>query len=145
MLRLAAPLGLALCALVLPACQQRSLTITSEPEGARVWLNDVDVGRTPVEVDFKWYGIYDVRISKEGYEPLITAREASAPVWEYPVVDLVTAPFPLHDRQTWHFDLVRTPESLNRAAAEQDLVQRAKEMREQTAADAPAPPAAAPQ
>lgn len=134
--------ALLLSTLPLSACQQRSITITSEPEGARVWLNDVDVGRTPVEVDFKWYGIYDVRVSKEGYEPLITAREAKAPVWEYPVVDLVTAPFPLRDRQTWHFDLVRTAESLNKAAAETDLIQRAKEMREQTAADAPAPAAA---
>ncbi len=39
---------------------------------------------TPLEVDFTWFGVYDVRVTKSGYEPLITSREAKAPLHETP-------------------------------------------------------------
>ncbi|MFB3120043.1 MAG: PEGA domain-containing protein [Stenotrophomonas maltophilia] len=40
--------------------------ITSEPPGALVWLNDREIGRTPVDVDFEFYGRYDVRLHLPG-------------------------------------------------------------------------------
>lgn len=128
-LRLCATLTLAGAPLLLPACSQRTLSITSQPEGAMVWLNDVEVGRTPVDVDFKWFGTYDVRVVKEGYEPLLTSREAVAPPHEYPVLDLITAPLPLHTRLAWHFDLTPTAESIDKLAAERELLDRAAAMR----------------
>ena len=74
-------------ALVLGACArvERRITITSEPSGAIVSLNDTEVGRTPVEVDFTYFGVYDVRLRKEGYEPIVTTAEAKAPLHEQPV------------------------------------------------------------
>jgi hypothetical protein len=128
MLRSAAVLVALSSALLLGGCQQRSITITSQPEGALVWLNDVEVGRTPVEVDFKWYGVYDVRLAKEGYEPVLTSREAVAPVHEWPGLDLITAPLPLKDRIAWHFDLSPTAESIDKASAERELIERARAM-----------------
>ncbi len=138
--RVSAAFALAGAPFLLPGCTQRTLSITSQPEGAMVWLNDVEVGRTPVDVDFKWFGTYDVRVVKEGYEPLLTSREAVAPVYEYPVIDLITAPLPLHTRLAWHFDLTPTPESIDKLAAERELLDRAAAMR-QTAGAPTAPPA----
>ena len=52
----------------LPAgCVRRTLMVRTEPEGARVFLNDYEVGTSPVSVDFTWYGDYDVIVRKDGY------------------------------------------------------------------------------
>ena len=69
-------------------CVERRLMISSEPSGALVYLNDQEVGRTPLEVPFTWYGTYDVRLEHEGYETLFTQQEAEQPWWEQPGPDL---------------------------------------------------------
>ncbi len=99
--------------------------ITSEPSGALVSLNDVEVGSTPCEVDFTYFGVYDVRLKKEGFEPLATKAEAKAPFHEWPVVDLVAMAMPVKKRTRieWHFVLEPTVE--DRAA----LLERAGELR----------------
>lgn len=91
----------------LVGCVKRTISISSTPSGALVWVNDREVGRTPVEVEFLYYGEYDLRLEREGYEPIMTTRWAKTPVWELPVVDLfaeVVAP----DRESnvyWEFEL----------------------------------------
>ena len=60
--------------LLCTGCVRRTISIVSNPPGALVWLNDREVGRTPIEVEFLYYGTYDVRIVKDGYEPLITTQ-----------------------------------------------------------------------
>ena len=61
----------------------------------------------PLEIEFLYYGEYDLRLEKEGYEPIMTTRWAKTPVLELPVVDLfaeVVAP----DRESnvyWEFEL----------------------------------------
>ena len=57
--------------------QERVIEITSEPAGAVVWLNDRELGRTPVQTEFLFFGVYDVRLALEGYEPVVTSREAA--------------------------------------------------------------------
>ena len=60
-----------------------------------------------MEFEFLYYGEYDLRLEKEGHEPIMTTRWAKTPVWELPVVDLfaeVVAP----DRESnvcWEFKL----------------------------------------
>ena len=61
-------------------CVERRLTIVTEPEEAVVWLNDEEVGTTPVTVSFNWYGDYNVRIEKSGYEILNTHRAMERPL-----------------------------------------------------------------
>lgn len=94
-------------------CIRRSLSITSTPPGALVWVNHREVGRTPVSVDFTHYGTYDVRIERDGMEPLMTSRKASAPAWDLPGPDLVVEvlPFQANSRVHWHFDLEPRDES----------------------------------
>lgn len=117
-------------ALLLGGCTQRTIEVTSEPSGAMVWLNDMQIGRTPCETAFKFYGVYDVRVVLEGYEPLVTSREAVTPVNEWPGVDLVTAPLPIHNRVKWHFALAPAAETVDKPKAEADLVARARALRE---------------
>jgi len=112
---------------------QRRISITSDPPGARVWLNDVEIGRTPAAASFKFYGAYDVRLELDGFEPLHEVRRAEAPVWEYPGLDLVAMAVPGRKRVEvdWHFTLSPTLEaSQSRATVEGDLLSRARSMRE---------------
>lgn len=62
-MRYATPLIAALIALGTLGCVQRTITITSNPTGALVHLNDEEVGRTPLTVPFTFYGTYDVRVA----------------------------------------------------------------------------------
>jgi hypothetical protein len=92
-------------------CVQRTITVTSQPTGALVYLNDEEVGRTPVSVPFTHYGTYDVRLEADGYEPLWTEAQAKAPWWEYPGPDLVAEAVPGGESEiAWHFQMQpRTP------------------------------------
>ncbi len=111
--------------------QERVISITSEPPGAVVWLNDYEIGRTPVETEFAFFGVYDIRLHKEGYEPLITSREAEAPYYEYPGVDLIATALPgtRATRIEWSFVLAPLAERGDQAAAERDVLERARTYR----------------
>lgn len=124
------PLGLAL--VLLPGCLKRTISITTEPEGALVTLNDVEVGRTPLETDFTFYGTYDVRIRREGYEPIVTKAKASVPVQELPGIDLAAEALPvrMHNVVRWHWDLTpRVENAMPKAEAEAAVLDRARELR----------------
>ncbi|MFI4871107.1 MAG: PEGA domain-containing protein [Phycisphaerales bacterium JB058] len=127
--------GLVLIAItpVLGGCLERTVTITSEPPGAIVVLNDEEIGRTPVETGFRYFGVYDVRLQREGYEPIVTEKEAVAPIWEYPGLDLlaIAAPWRVKTHLEWHFDLEPVPEAGTEEAqrAEQELFDRARSLR----------------
>lgn len=94
------------CASML-GCVKRTISITSDPGGALVWVNDREVGRTPLEIEFLYYGEYDVRVERDGQEPIMTTRWASAPSWDVPVVDLAVESFSKNKKTVvlWHFDM----------------------------------------
>ncbi len=121
--------------LFLPACAsvERRITITSEPTGAHVILNDTDVGYTPLEVDFTWFGAYEVRASMPGYALIHETRTISAPLHEQPGIDILAAALPgkRSTRVEWH--LVLTPETIT----DEDLILRAREL--QLSLDEPPP------
>lgn len=66
----------------------RTLTVTSDPPGAIVYLNDNEVGRTPVTTNFTWYGTYRVRLEKEGYTTLTLLEPIRAPWFQWVPIDL---------------------------------------------------------
>ncbi|MFG0330594.1 MAG: PEGA domain-containing protein [Phycisphaerales bacterium] len=109
----------------LTGCVERTISITSEPEGALVYLNDREIGRTPVEVEFLYYGTYDIRLVKDGYEPFVGAAKAEIPLYDQPGIDLVAEALPINfeKRVEWHFEL-------EPAAAEIDpMIDRARDLR----------------
>jgi hypothetical protein len=118
-------------AVCLTGCVERTISISSEPSGALVYLNDREVGRTPLKVEFLYYGTYDVRLVKDGYEPLLTKGDANAPWWDVPGVDLAAelVPARLQSEIEWHFDLTPADDDPSR------LIERAREMQAATAAE----------
>ncbi len=107
-------------------CIRRTLTITTEPSGALLWLNDREIGRTPVEVDFDYYGTYDVRLERDGYEPMMTSGKADAPWWDTVVLDLFAEAVPgtLMSHVRWHYVMQPVDEDRER------LIDRARRLRE---------------
>ncbi len=128
--------GLILAALLCTGCVRRTLTITSEPPGALCWLNGREVGRTPVTVDFLHYGEYDVQLTKDGYEPLLTSGKANSPWWDTIPLDIAAEAVPgePHADIRWHYAL--EPRLTDRAA----LIDRAEALREKLLTEAPIPP-----
>lgn len=125
-----APILLAL--LILPACVDRRISVASDPPGARVWINDTEVGRTPVQTAFKFYGVYDVRLELDGYEPIHESRKASAPLFEYPGLDLVTGVVPIdwESRTEWAFTMTpRLEDTQSPEELERGLLERARQTR----------------
>ncbi len=100
-------LSVALVSCCTSACVQRRLTVTSDPPGALVYLNNQEFGRTPVTRDFTWYGNYDVQLRKEGYETLKTSAQVTAPWWQWPPIDLFAEfmPFQPTDVRSLHFTM----------------------------------------
>jgi hypothetical protein len=121
--------GLA-AALLLPGCVRRTIRITSDPSGALVWVNSREVGRTPVDFDFVHYGTYDVRLVRDGHEPLLTYGEAKPPLWDQVGLDFFAelAPMDLESTIEWHFTM--TPRPGNPETERAELLDRARELRE---------------
>ena len=95
-------------AAILSGCVERKLTIVTEPSEAVVWLNDEEIGTTPVTVNFNWYGDYRVQITKPGYETLNTHQLLKRPLHDRPPFDFfaeVLWPGRIVDKYEWKFDL----------------------------------------
>jgi len=111
-------------------CVRRTMTITTAPEGARVILNDEEIGTSPISKDFTWFGDYDVVIKQEGYKTLNTHHRIDAPWYQIPPIDFIAevlVPFPIHYKHEVHFDL-EPVEPIDR----DQLIENAREFRERT-------------
>jgi hypothetical protein len=109
-------------------CVRRTLTITTEPPQALVFLNDQEIGRTPISTDFIWYGDYDIIIRKEGFETLKTNWQIDPPWYQIMPIDFIAEvlwPAHLHDTHERHFAL-----SQAEPPATEELIGRAIETRE---------------
>ena len=115
-----------LACLFITGCVRRTITVTSDPSGALVWLNGREVGRTPVTVDFLYYGTYDVQLVADDCEPLLTKGQANAPWWDHVPLDFAAevTPGEKHSRIAWHYQL--TP----RQDDPQALLERARQLRD---------------
>jgi len=51
--------------LLCSGCVERALVIRSEPAGARVFIDGIDSGTTPIRVPFDFYGTRDVLVRME--------------------------------------------------------------------------------
>jgi len=114
--------------LIATGCVERQLTINTEPQGALVFLNDEEIGESPVMVSFEWYGDYNVRISKEGYETLNTHRKLKAPLHDKFPFDFfaMLSPKRTVDSYEWTFEL--TP---RKEISREQLLQNAEELKKQ--------------
>ena len=121
---------------VMGGCVERTIQIDSQPQGALVILNDKEVGRTPCEVDFTWYGSYEVILRREAepledgsfvyYKALQDTRRVNPPWYQMLGIDFFAealTPWTYHDRHHWEFKLVED-EPFDREA----LIERAQQL-----------------
>ena len=118
--------AIAACSVALGGCVERRLFIDTDPPGALVWLNDAQLGRTPVDVRIVHDGTYDLRIEKEGFEPVVTGAKVQGPLLDVVPLYLVVEVLPTDVRYETRFKLSLRPRDDSEAA----LLERAEGMRE---------------
>ena len=111
------------CVLAVGGCVERELKITSEPEGALVFISDLEVGRTPLTRPFAWYGDYDIILRLDGHKTLKTHAEINPPWYEIPPLDLLSqvAPWTYYDRRFLHYKLEKLV-----LPSDEEVIKRAK-------------------
>ena len=112
--------------ILLTGCIERRVWIETDPPGALVWLNDTQVGRSPVDVSITHHGIYDVRIEKEGYEPLVTSADTDGPMWDTVPLDFFVEILPIDAKCDARWKFLLSP----RDDSESALVSRAADLRD---------------
>ena len=106
---------------------RRRLTITSEPPGAVVYLNNKEIGKTPISQNFVHSGVYNIKCFKEGYEMSETYYKAGCPWYLYPGVDFFSenfVPGEIRDEQHCHVTLAQ-----KREIPDSELYERASALR----------------
>ena len=98
-------IGLLLAAGLLSGCVERRFVITSNPPGATVYREGMQLGVTPVDDPFVYYGIREYKLVLDGFEPLTVRQPAPPPWYQIPPLDFFTENF-------WPFKIrdVRRPE-----------------------------------
>ena len=76
--------------LVSIGCVQRRMTVRSNPPGALVYVDDYQIGTTPVSTDFVYYGTRKIRLIKDGYDTLTVQQPFPVPWYEIFPLDFVT-------------------------------------------------------
>jgi hypothetical protein len=154
---------LALALLPLPGCVEHRFLIRTEPDGARVSVNGVPAGVTPVEIPFDHYG--KVRLEVEPFDEdgngfadwrrMVAAEDLGAPWYQWFPLDFFSDnlwPWTVEDRHEVTLRLVRAvdPDRLTdeqRLALEEEakgLRERAGKARSEAESEAPPLPAPPP-
>lgn len=124
--RLAAAVALLLW---LNGCVERVMKISTDPQGARVFVNDQEIGVSPVKFSFLWYGDYDLIFRKEGYETLMTHYRVPPPWWQIPPFDLISETLiPTTIRDEHELPVYKLVQS--QTPPNEDVVNRAVELRD---------------
>jgi len=102
-------LALTLVSLWLTGCVSRRMTIRTNPPGALVYVDDYEVGVTPVSTDFVYYGTRKIRLVKDGYETMTIYQRVPPPWYQYIGIDFVTEnlyPAEIRDERSFDYQLV---------------------------------------
>jgi hypothetical protein len=116
--------------LLLAGCVEQTMTITTDPPGGLVTLNGQELGRTPLQQDFIWYGDYEVVVRKDGYQTLKTHKWVKAPWWNWTPFDLISDVLPWQIRDHQHLQFTLAPMA-SAATQPSVLMERAMEMQGQ--------------
>jgi len=144
--------GAAVLLAVASGCVQRTMTIKSDPPGAKVIVNNREIGAAPVDMPtaaFEYYGYYDIVLIKDGYEPLRVRQHVPAPWYGYPVLDFFAEnviPWNIKDHRSFEYGLqpilnVPSQDLMMRAQAQRERAMQIGPVAEQRM---PSPPAVSP-
>lgn len=127
--------------LSLGGCVQRRMTIRSSPPGALVYVDDYQLGTTPVSHDFVYYGTRKIRLIKDGYETLTVRQPFPLPWYQIFPLDFVTEnllPWEIRDERV--VDLAMVPAA---STPPESVVARAEQARRGAGSLPPPQPASA--
>ena len=108
-------------------CVRRRMTVRTNPPGALVYVDDYEIGTTPVSHDFTYYGTRKVRLVKDGYETLTVMQSIPFPWYQIPPLDFITdnfIPGEIRDQRTLQYQL--TPQMI---VPTEQLLRRAEDLR----------------
>ncbi|MGQ9606828.1 MAG: PEGA domain-containing protein [Thermogutta sp.] len=130
----------ALALLFAPGCVQRRLMIRSDPPGAMVYVDDYQIGATPIATNFTYYGTRKIRLVKDGYQTLTVYERIDPPWYQVPPFDFFSenvAAGEIRDMRVLDYRLV--PQVVS---PPQNLLDRAEELRARS--ETPLPPSVLP-
>lgn len=111
-------------------CMQRRMTIRSNPLGALVYVDDVEVGYSPVSIPFTYYGTRTIRLEKDRFQTVEVQQNFQAPWYQIPPFDFVAdilVPYEIRDEREVRVDLQPL-----QPTNETEVVNRANQIRQQT-------------
>ena len=124
------------------AAVRRRITIKTTPPGALVYIDDQEIGVTPVSTSFTYYGTRKIQIVKDGYETVTVLREIKAPWYQIPGIDFVTENLmrrEFRDERLLQFKLVPL-----RIRTTEELIRRGQELKQRASQGVVAPPGTQP-
>jgi len=104
------------------------MMIRSNPPGALVYVDDYEIGVTPVAHNFLYYGDRKIRLVKDGYQTLTVIQSIPAPWYQIPPLDFFSenlAPTEIRDKRTFTYQL--TPQMV---VPTEQLLGRAEQLRQ---------------
>jgi hypothetical protein len=115
-------------------CVQRRMIVRSNPPGAVVYIDDYEIGTTPVAANFTYYGTRKIRLVKNGFETLTVMQPVPSPWYQILPLDFITEnliPGKIHDTRTFDYPLV--PQLV---VPSEQLLDRAEGLRRETRSSA---------
>jgi|GEM_PF-1267868 len=109
--RLIAAMFVAAALAACPACVKKTIAVRSDPPGALVYLDGLEIGQTPLErVPFYFYGTREIVLHQRGYLSERRVVEIDQPWYSYFPVDLFSEliiPWDIPDRRSYFFAMKR--------------------------------------
>ena len=117
---------------------RRRLTIRSDPSGALVFIDDQEIGITPVSTSFTFYGTRKIQLIKDGYEIVTVKRTFRAPWYQITPLDFFTENLLSHElRDERVLDFKLAPQ---RIRSDTELRRRGNQLRGRAEQGIVAPP-----
>jgi hypothetical protein len=127
--RAAAPAAALAVLLLVPGCVSRFITVRSDPSGADAYLDDRYIGKTPVTVPFRHYGVRRIRVKKKGYQTTAKSVTIDPPWYQIMLLDLiceVLIPYRFEDKRVYSLQLEKPDKDkkgfLERARREREFL-----------------------
>jgi len=122
------------CLLFAAGCVERRLTVRTDPPGARVFIDDYEIGTSPCSTHFTYYGTRKIRLVKDGFKTKTIYQPLPPPWYQIPPLDFFAEnliPGTFRDHRTVRYEL--EPEIVTPA---EELLRRAEAVRSQTLSEA---------
>lgn len=89
-------------------CVERRLTVRTDPPGARVYIDDYEIGTSPCSTHFTYYGTRKIRLVKDGFRTKTIYQPIPPPWYQIPPLDFVAenlVPGTIRDQRTLMYQL----------------------------------------